>query len=143
MPIPLAIAGESGTRELHMQGRHGVQLAVRHLGEAVRIECITLADAFARWDIERCDFLKLDCEGAEYEILLRAPSDVYARIHRVALEYHDWITDHTTTSSHCSSRFTAEGTFRGHDARSRGVADAVCVREEKGSRGGVRWAVPV
>lgn len=93
-PIPLAIAGQAGSRELHMQGRHGVHSLFGTAGEAVRIECITLADAFARWDIQRCDFLKLDCEGAEYEILLAAPSDVYARIQRLALEYHDWITDH-------------------------------------------------
>ncbi|MFN8644862.1 MAG: FkbM family methyltransferase [Candidatus Binatia bacterium] len=94
VPIPLAIAGQAGSRELHMQGRHGVHSLYGTSGDAVRIECLTLADAFARWDIARCDFLKLDCEGAEYEILLGAPSDVYARIQRVALEYHDWITDH-------------------------------------------------
>ena len=93
-PIPLAIAGQAGTRELHMQGRHGVHSLFGTSGEAVRIECITLADAFARFEISRCDFLKLDCEGAEYEILLDAPSEVYARIQRRALAYHDWITDH-------------------------------------------------
>lgn len=94
VPVPLAIAGEAGPRELHMQGRHGVHSLYGSAGEAVRIDCITLADAFARFDIQRCDFLKLDCEGAEYEILLNAPSEIYARIQRLALEYHDWITDH-------------------------------------------------
>ena len=107
VPIPLAIAGEAGTRELHMQGRHGVHSLFGTSGEAVRIECITLAEAFARYDITRCDFLKLDCEGAEYEILLKAPSDVYARIQRLALEYHDWITDHH--HDELVRRLTAEG----------------------------------
>jgi FkbM family methyltransferase len=107
VPIPLAIAGQAGERALHLQGRHGVHSLFGTAGEAVRIECITLADAFARWDIQRCDFLKLDCEGAEYEILLDAPSDVYARIHRVALEYHDWITDHH--HDELVQRLTAEG----------------------------------
>lgn len=105
--IPLAIAGQSGSRELHMQGRHGVHSLFGTSGEAVRIECITLADAFARYGIARCDFLKLDCEGAEYEILLNTPSDVYARIHRLALEYHDWITDHH--HDELVMRLTAEG----------------------------------
>lgn len=107
VPVPLAIAGQAGTRELHMQGRHGVHSLFGSAGEAVRIECITLADAFARFAIERCDFLKLDCEGAEYEILLATPSDVYARIQRIALEYHDWITDHH--HDELVRRFTAEG----------------------------------
>jgi FkbM family methyltransferase len=125
VPIPLAIAGESGTRELHMQGRHGVHSLYGTSGEAVRIECITLADAFARWNIQRCDFLKLDCEGAEYEILLSAPADVYARIHRIALEYHDWITDHH--HDELVRRLTAEGfavTTRDHEASRTGYVFA-------------------
>jgi FkbM family methyltransferase len=107
VPIPLAIAGRAGSRELLLQGRHGVHSLFGGAGEAVRIECITLADAFARWDIQRCDFLKLDCEGAEYEILLSTPPDIYARIQRIALEYHDWITDHH--HDELVRRLTAEG----------------------------------
>ena len=91
-PIPLAIAGQAGTRELHMQGRHGVHSLFGTSGEAVRIECITLADAFARFEIARCDFLKLDCEGAEYEILLGAEPAALARVAHIALEYHDGVT---------------------------------------------------
>jgi FkbM family methyltransferase len=34
------------------------------------------------------DLLKLDCEGAEYDILLSAGKDVYARIRNLRLEYH-------------------------------------------------------
>lgn len=124
-PIPLAIAGEAGSRELHMQGRHGVHSLFGTAGDAVRIECITLADAFARFDIQRCDFLKLDCEGAEYEILLATPSDVYARIQRIALEYHDWITDHH--HDELVARLTAEGfavTTRDHAASRTGYVFA-------------------
>lgn len=106
-PIPLAIAGQAGRRELHLQGRHGVHSLFGTAGEAVHIDCITLADAFARWAIERCDFLKLDCEGAEYEILLTTPSAVYARIQRLAIEYHDWMTDHH--HDELVQRLTAEG----------------------------------
>ena len=93
-PVPLGIAGAAGTRTLHMQGRHGVHSLFGTSGEAKPIECITLADAFARFAIARCGFLKLDCEGAEYEILLGTPPEILARIDRLALEYHDWITDH-------------------------------------------------
>jgi FkbM family methyltransferase len=93
-PVPLAVAGEPGVRELHMQGRHGVHSLFGTSGPAVRIDCITLADVFARHAIQRCDFLKLDCEGAEYEILLAAPAEILARVDRIALEYHDWITAH-------------------------------------------------
>jgi FkbM family methyltransferase len=36
-----------------------------------------------------CDLMKLDCEGAEYEILFKAPDTVLQRIHRIVMEYHD------------------------------------------------------
>jgi len=39
--------------------------------------------------LEYCDLLKLDCEGAEYPILMNAPQTVLRRIHRIIMEYHD------------------------------------------------------
>ena len=37
---------------------------------------------------KRCDLLKMDCEGAEYDILYHCPSEVLTRIDRIALEVH-------------------------------------------------------
>ncbi len=89
-----AVAGRAGTRALHLAGRHGTHSLFGTDGEAVPVECLTLADVFGAERVERCHFLKLDCEGAEYEILLEAPADVLARIDRMALEYHDAKTPH-------------------------------------------------
>jgi FkbM family methyltransferase len=95
VPRPFAVAGEAGVRELFLAGRHGTNSLFGGTGETLRVECLTLADVFAREGVEHCHFLKLDCEGAEYEILLQAPADVLARIDRIALEYHDAKTAHT------------------------------------------------
>ncbi|HUS57466.1 MAG TPA: FkbM family methyltransferase, partial [Planctomycetota bacterium] len=38
--------------------------------------------------VERCDLLKLDCEGAEYDALLGAPRALLERIGRIVMEYH-------------------------------------------------------
>ncbi len=35
------------------------------------------------------DFLKMDCEGAEFSILLETQADVLRKIRRIALEYHN------------------------------------------------------
>ena len=40
------------------------------------IECVSLADIFADNAITHCDLLKLDCEGAELEILEAAPPGI-------------------------------------------------------------------
>jgi FkbM family methyltransferase len=57
----------------------------------------TLDRVFRDCGISCCHFLKMDCEGAEYEILLRAPSEVLARIDAIVLEYHDHLS---STYSH-------------------------------------------
>ncbi|MGD9763005.1 MAG: FkbM family methyltransferase [Candidatus Binatia bacterium] len=137
VPVPLAVAGCAGSRPLHVQGRHGVHSLFGTGGDGAQqwltVECVTLADAFARCAIERCDFLKLDCEGAEYEILLAAPPHVYARIDRIALEYHDWITDHH--HDELVRRFESEGfavTTRDHAPSRTGYVFAT---KRSGARG--------
>jgi hypothetical protein len=39
-----------------------------------------------------CDFLKMDCEGAEYDMLLHLNDATLARIRRICLEYHEGVT---------------------------------------------------
>jgi FkbM family methyltransferase len=59
-------------------------------GDRIQVRALTLAAVFAERGISWCDFLKLDCEGAEYEILRACPPELLDRIGRIALEYHDW-----------------------------------------------------
>jgi FkbM family methyltransferase len=56
---------------------------------AETVRTTTLADVFADNDLDFCDTLKLDCEGAEFEILYAAPADVLSRIGMILLEYHE------------------------------------------------------
>jgi FkbM family methyltransferase len=55
---------------------------------AQQVEGLTLADVFERFQIEVCHFLKLDCEGAEYEILYNLSPTYFSRIEKLAIEYH-------------------------------------------------------
>lgn len=50
---------------------------------------ITLANIFKENNIETCNFLKLDCEGSEYDILFSLPQSYWPRIDKLVLEYHD------------------------------------------------------
>ena len=38
--------------------------------------------------IDSIDFLKMDCEGAEYEILYSCPDEILARIRKISMEHH-------------------------------------------------------
>ena len=38
--------------------------------------------------IKKCNLLKLDCEGAEYEIIDKLPSTYFKMIEKIIIEYH-------------------------------------------------------
>ncbi len=61
----------------------------REGGGEISVDVISLADAFERHRIETCDFLKMDCEGAEYDIFYAAPLEILRRIRTISLEFHD------------------------------------------------------
>lgn len=88
----MAIGRRSGVAYLDLSGNEPLQI---QSGEArdeagwMQVESLSLSDAFVRCAIETCDLLKLDCEGAEYEILLNAPDHIWQRVHRIVMEYHD------------------------------------------------------
>jgi len=47
----------------------------------------TLENILLKYDIDRVDFLKMDCEGAEYEALYSA-SELLDKVKKIAMEYH-------------------------------------------------------
>ncbi|MCB2209733.1 FkbM family methyltransferase [bacterium] len=91
-----AIWREAGTLALDLTGGEPLQIASREKGdgidgtdETVEVEALTLGDLLEEQDLARIDLLKLDCEGAEYPILMSSPRDVLARVDRIVMEYHD------------------------------------------------------
>lgn len=53
-------------------------------------ETVSFKDIFRDNEIKHIDFLKMDCEGSEYDILKAAPKDLLKSVHHMALEYHEW-----------------------------------------------------
>jgi FkbM family methyltransferase len=87
----LGVAGASERRAIHLSA-HGSPFSSLYGadGEATEeIRCVGLDRVFEENGIERCDLLKLDCEGAEFEILFGAPDEVLARVRRICVEYHE------------------------------------------------------
>ena len=54
----------------------------------VEVDSKSLSDIFIDNGIKECNFLKLDCEGAEYEIVESLPSDLFTKINKTVIEYH-------------------------------------------------------
>ena len=54
----------------------------------VEVDSKSLSDIFIDNGIKECDFLKLDCEGAEYEIIESLSADLFTKINKTVIEYH-------------------------------------------------------
>lgn len=87
-----AVSGERGTLKL-FRGEHGPLHSttisrLERADEAEEVPAVTLPDIMDRHQVERCHFLKMNCEGAEYSILYKTSAEYLRRIDRIALEYH-------------------------------------------------------
>ncbi|GIW71114.1 MAG: hypothetical protein KatS3mg102_0656 [Planctomycetota bacterium] len=92
--VRAAVAGSSGQLVLY-RARSSVSHSLYQRAEADAsaacepVQAISLDELFAEHQIERCDLLKLDIEGAEYEVIYGASERTLARVARLAAEYHD------------------------------------------------------
>jgi FkbM family methyltransferase len=95
-PIAKAVAGSSGTREFHIAADENTGSHSLHLSEfeeetksTFQVEVVSIADFMAEHSLERIDYLKLDCEGSEWEILENLSRETADRIGRITLEIHE------------------------------------------------------
>lgn len=58
----------------------------------IEVPTTTLQDIMDSNHLERIDFLKLDCEGAEGPILSTTPGNYLKRIRKIAMEFHDHLS---------------------------------------------------
>ena len=88
-----AVAGNRGMRTLILDstdaGSHSLVsgVATAPTGRSVKVDCCTLDEVFQRFALSRIDYLKMDCEGSEYEILENAVSRL-GQIRRISMETH-------------------------------------------------------
>ena len=57
----------------------------------ILVPTISLADIFEEYRLEKVHFLKIDAEGAEYQIILNTPARILQRIDKIFIEYHDYL----------------------------------------------------
>ena len=95
--LPIAVMKERGTVPLFMPKNSGlVTTSRRHLDlytadedtKTITVPARTLEDIFTEQKVAFCDFIKMDCEGAEYDIFYNAPKDLFKRIGLLTIECH-------------------------------------------------------
>lgn len=57
---------------------------------SVEVETISLATLMQRLGITKIDILKLDIEGAEFDLIAATPNEILQRISQITVEFHDF-----------------------------------------------------
>ncbi len=55
----------------------------------ISVKTTTLKEIMEINKLQRINFLKLDCEGAEYDILFKCPKNILESIGKISMEFHD------------------------------------------------------
>ena len=90
-PFNLALLGHPGTRQIALCPNKVSNSIVFDYPTAQRVDVqgISLSDFIRQHNIQQIDFMKLDCEGAEYEIFFECPDEVLSRIKKISAEVHE------------------------------------------------------
>jgi FkbM family methyltransferase len=88
-----AIGGQSGQITLRYNLTDGFTTAASILknvdGQAeISVKSFSIAQLMADFALKQIDFLKLDCEGSEYDIIYQSDEAALGKIRRIAIETH-------------------------------------------------------
>ncbi|GAC1676858.1 MAG: FkbM family methyltransferase [Ktedonobacteraceae bacterium] len=96
VPLNYAVSDKNGIELLfnNAASQHHRLNKVMHDSTAtcINVPSITLIGLMESQKIDRIDFLKLDCEGAEEIILQTTSLDCLQKIRKIAMEFHDHLT---------------------------------------------------
>jgi len=104
--VQAACGGETGKAILYSYGseysygpEEGNSLYPRKIRGKVfcpqdQVEVLTLNDVFRRHQVDVCNLLKLNCEGSEYEILLKASQETLRQVMKISMIYHLGLLNH-------------------------------------------------
>jgi FkbM family methyltransferase len=91
-----AVTDQSGTSQLYVGNDTGMHSLKFNVGRgSVEVPAVRLEEVFDQYQIRICNFLKIDCEGAEFDFLFAIDPSLWRRIERVAMEFSvpilDWM----------------------------------------------------
>lgn len=84
----LAVSNSNQPIKLYLNEDESGHSMLSESNQSTTVDSISLQKFFDENNIERCNFLKLDCEGAEYEILKNLPITYLKKIDKMVIEYH-------------------------------------------------------
>ena len=88
VPVNAALAGMEGPRKLYLSPTACSHSLSPIFDRSIIVPARTLESIMHEFALDRIDYLKVDCEGAEYEIIEGLPDRVLEAVSSIAMEYH-------------------------------------------------------
>lgn len=94
---PEAVGADFGSGNLDTSAPYPVMyhMVADSLQTTKAVSTIPLSEVIRRCGKDVIDFMKVDCEGAEYDIFFHADDSSLASIKHICMEYHNHLTEHT------------------------------------------------
>ena len=95
----LAVAANNGAATLYhdiVTGNWGHSIVKRLSGDTEQVDCITLEDFINRENLSHIDFIKFNCEGSEFGIIMNTPYEVLQKVKCMLILYHGYLEDSIT-----------------------------------------------
>lgn len=87
--FPLGLDGQSGERTFYGGPSFNHSFFSNYKKNPHTITTLSLKNFLQEQQLTQVDFLKLDCEGAEFPILLQADKEDLEKVNTISLEFHD------------------------------------------------------
>ena len=88
LPFNMAVSKNSGKLDLFLNNDQSAHSIFSESSQTISVESTSLQKIFDENKISSCKMLKIDCEGAEYEIIDSLPSEYFDKIQNIVMEYH-------------------------------------------------------
>lgn len=90
--INKAVSNKTGTKDLILSDsstKHSFYFNKDNKTKKVKVKTISLKDFVKQNKINNINFLKIDAEGAEYNILFSCPNEIFKLIEKISMECHN------------------------------------------------------
>ena len=86
--VNVAIGRKNGETKLFIENNSAGHSVTQLGGEYQIVKTLTLDNFYEKYKIKNCDLLKINCEGAEFEIIKYATPRVFEKIKNLIISYH-------------------------------------------------------